>query len=242
MSDKLVLVATFSLPVEAQLARGRLEADGIKALLGGDESVNVFSGIQGVGGKLTLHVAEADAERAAAILAEHLDKADDDGDAGRADDALWLCPLCGDAVRDDLDVCPACQTPRPEARKSRAVTSGPRRGPDSPDIQQTPTTTPAEITADTPIEAVPSAVEGDLDIPDPETFLGDDLVRRAFISSLFGVLAPYSIWLLGRLAFYPGKISPRMMLRLYLTIAIDLFWCVAFLLLFCFGLLPPRRF
>jgi len=50
-----------------------------------------------------------------------------------------------------------------------------------------------------------------------ETFLGDDLVRRAFLASLFGFsgfLSLYSLWLLGRLAFFPGKISPRMMPRL----------------------------
>src|ERR1700722_9550806 len=63
MSDKLVEVAAFSLPIEASAARGLLEAEGIKAVLCGEQVVGVL-GIQGLGGKVTLHVAESDADRA----------------------------------------------------------------------------------------------------------------------------------------------------------------------------------
>jgi Putative prokaryotic signal transducing protein len=232
MSDKLVFVAAFNMPVEAQLARGLLEADEIKAFLTGGESVNVFSGVQGLGGQIRLQVADADAERAAAILAPHFDHHPDDDGAESGDHAaLWLCPLCGDAVGNDLDVCPACETPRPAARESLGVTAIPRRRPVSQEIQEEPAVKPEKFTSDEPLEAAQSALDGDIDVPDMETLVGDDLVRRAFFSSLFGVLSPYSIWLLGQLAFYQGKISPRLMPRLYWAIAIDACWLL-FLLVF----------
>jgi len=233
MSDKLVFVAAFNMPVEAQLARGLLEAEEIKAFLTGGESVNVFSGVQGLGGQIRLQVAEADAERAAEILAPHFDRPTDESDAESVDNAvLWLCPLCGDAVSDDLDFCPACETPRPAARDSLAVTAAPRRSPVSWEVQEEPVAKLEKITADEPLEAMPSALDGDFDVPDMETLVGDDLVRRAFRSSLFGVLSPYPLWLLLRLAFYQGKISLRLMPWLYGTIAIDACWLLFLLALF----------
>jgi hypothetical protein len=243
MSDKLVFAAAFSMPVEAELARGLLEAEGIKAFLTGGESVNVFSGVQGLGGQIRLQVAEADADRAAEILAPHFDQQAKDGDAAPEDAAgLWLCPLCGDAVRDDLDFCPACETPRPAARESLAVTAIPKYSTVSQEVQEEPAVKPEKITADEPLEAMPSALDDDLDLPDMETFVGDDLVRRAFLSALFGVLIPYSLWLLVRLAFYPGKISPRLMPRLYWTIAIDAFWFLSVLMVFAMAFAARHRF
>lgn len=231
MSDKLVFVAAFYSPIEAQLACGLLETEGIKAFHTGDQTVTAF-GIQGLGGQVRLQVAEEDAERAAAILAPHFDRhSDDDGAESGDDAALWLCPLCGDAVGDDLDFCPACETPRPSARLSAAVTAVPRHSRVSQNIQEEPGAKPEKFTSDEPLEAMPPALDGEIDVPDMETLVGDDLVRRAFLSSLFG-LAPYSLWLLVWLAFYPGKISPRLIPRLYWAFAIDAFWLLSILLSF----------
>ncbi len=131
---------------------------------------------------------------------------------------------------DDLTVCPSCETPRPAPTRSPAVTAVPRHNPASQDVQEKPVPKPETITSDTPMEAVPSAMEDDLNLPNLETLVGDDLVRRAFLSSLFPFLIPYSFWLLARLGFYSGEVSPRMMRILYWTIAIDAFWCVGILL------------
>ena len=236
MSEKFVTLAAFHMPVEAQLARGRLEAEGIKAFLTGGGSVDLFGGIQGVGGLIDLQVSEADAERAAEILAAHEDERHgSDGDAVADDTALWLCPLCGDAVGDDLNVCSSCETPRPAPRKSPAITAVPRHNPASQEVQEQAAAKSDKVTSDTPLEAVPSAVEDDLDLPDMETLVGDDLVRRAFLCALFGALffpiTLYSLWLVGRLALYPGKISPRLMPRFYWALLIDAFVCVGWLLL-----------
>jgi hypothetical protein len=238
MSDKLVEVAEFGRSLEAHVAHGLLEAEGIRAVLSGEAAVNIFGGVP-AGGKITLHVAESDAERAVGILAAaEADRADEEDRPPSENDPVWICPVCGDAVADRLPACLACGTPRPEGLKSTAVMAALPSAPPTHDIQQTPTERTGRVTADTPLEAVPSAAEDDLDVPDAETFIGDDLVRRAFISSLFGFLFPYSLWLLARVAFYPGKISPKMMPRLYLTIAIDAWWCLL-LFLTCGFLLHP---
>ena len=240
MSEKFVTLAAFPRSAEAELARGRLEAEGIKAFLMGGGSVDVFGGIQGLGG-ISLQVSEVDAMRATAILAAvEAERERQDGDPESDDAVLWLCPLCGDAVRDDLSVCPSCETPRPAPEKSQAVTAASRRPAASQDVQEDPVPKPDKVTSDTPLEAVPSAVEDDLEVPDMETLVGDDLVRRAFFSALFPILIPYSFWLLAQLGSYEGKISPRMMPRLYLAIAIDAIWFFLSLLLLigCLGLLP----
>jgi Putative prokaryotic signal transducing protein len=136
MSDRLVEVAAFGTEVEAHAARGLLEAEGIKTMVTGVESTSVWGGVQGVG-KIALHVAEPDAERAVGILAAAVaDRESDDGP--REGDAFWLCPLCGDAVADDWSVCPACETPRPPDVKSEAVVPAAPRDSTSQDIQEEP--------------------------------------------------------------------------------------------------------
>jgi Putative prokaryotic signal transducing protein len=242
MSDKLVFVAAFVMPVEAQLARGLLEAEGIRAFLTGEQTANVFSGIQGIGGQIRLSVAEADSERAAEIIAPYLDHPTGDADAAPEDGAgLWLCPLCGDAVGEEMNYCPACKTPRSAARQSLAVTGVPLYNAASQEIQEEPVAKSGKITTDAPLEAEPSMLDGDIDVPDMETLVGNDLVRRAFRLSLFSlllpILAPFAVWLFVRLAFYPGKISPRLMPQFYGTMAIGGCW----LLFFCLILVAVFR-
>ena len=253
MSDKLVEVASYTMPIEAELARGRLEAEGIHAILTGGGAGNVFLGIQGIGGQFRLQVAAGDAERAIIILLSHSDKEEENGPLPPDEDSLWLCPLCGDAVADGVTVCPACETPRPAPAKANAVAAVPRHNPASRDVQEEPTARPDKITSDTPTESVPAAVEDDLDLAPLDTFLGDDLVRRAFLTALFGpgafltaLLVPvflpltlYSVWLLARLALFPGKVSPRMMPLLYWALFIDGLVCVFYLILFGRFLLVP---
>ncbi len=159
MSDKLVKVAAYSIPVEAHAARGLLEAEGIRAVLEGEGAVNVFSGVQGLGGKITLNVAESDAERAVALLADVVDGPPPD------DSRLWLCPLCGDAVDVDKPACPACATPRPETWQVRSALSSPRFNSDSQEIQSEAPPGRSTVTSDTPIEAVPWAREEEEERP-----------------------------------------------------------------------------
>src|SRR5262245_4242656 len=112
MSEQLVTVARYTSPLEAQLALGRLREEGIQAFLAGDNSVSIFTGT-GLGGDHQLQVTEADLGRAEQVLADLARDRELDRHAALADPdaAIWVCPLCGDAVADHLDVCPACRTP-----------------------------------------------------------------------------------------------------------------------------------
>ena len=194
MSDKLVKVAAYSIPVEAHAARGLLEAEGIRAVLEGEGAVNVFSGVQGLGGKITLNVAESDAERAVALLADVVDGPPPD------DSRLWLCPLCGDAVDVDKPACPACATPRPETWQVRSALSSPRFNSDSQEIQSEAPPGRSTVTSDTPIEAVPWAREEEEERPARGTPALGSHRRRNVALVLVALLVAVFAWGLVRLA------------------------------------------
>ena len=104
-SDELVTVATFALPTEAAMARGRLEADGIEAYLDNEHLVATYSLLTNATGGVKVTVPARDLERARAILASRheLDEADrDDEDDGYADEP-YRCPRCH---RKDVDLAP----------------------------------------------------------------------------------------------------------------------------------------
>ncbi len=68
MPEKIVIVARFSVPTEAALAKNKLEAEGIAAYLEGEFSSGILAGmVDGYGG-IKLHVAESNVERAREIL------------------------------------------------------------------------------------------------------------------------------------------------------------------------------
>src|SRR4051812_5239965 len=79
MTDDLMTVASFGSPVEAQIARNRLEAEGIPAVLGDDGAVNMLGFTTGALGAVKLLVASADVRRAREILADPGQPADDYG-------------------------------------------------------------------------------------------------------------------------------------------------------------------
>src|SRR5262249_20680783 len=75
MSDKMVLLAIYGNPSEAELARSELEAEGIRARVMGATSGDLFAGM-GVGlSNVQLLVPEEDYERATELLAEESDVA-----------------------------------------------------------------------------------------------------------------------------------------------------------------------
>jgi hypothetical protein len=70
MHDKLETIATFWNPGEANLARGHLEAEGISTLLANEEHVAATWLIANALGGIKLQVAQRDADRARACLAD----------------------------------------------------------------------------------------------------------------------------------------------------------------------------
>jgi hypothetical protein len=259
MPETYVTVATYTDPMEAEMARGRLQAEGIPAQMIGNETAEPFSGMVGLVGSIHLRVPEANREEAVGLLAQaeeaHLDKGWEQ--QAPFDAGVWVCPLCGEPVDEALTVCPACETPRDpgsaqgiqdRSRLSGSPATG-APGPASEDIQR-----PAGIGTQAPVPH-PAEVEEEVDLPPAETFLGDDLARRACLAGLFTLmcagLAPfaaiiavfgfiplglYSLWLLARLGLFPGPLSGRGMAYCYGAIVLVL--VALFLVLMFLAQLP----
>ena len=68
--DRLVTIATFWSPVEANLARNNLDAAGIRAILVGEETVGMAWHLTNAIGGVKVQVREADADRALVVLDE----------------------------------------------------------------------------------------------------------------------------------------------------------------------------
>jgi hypothetical protein len=110
MSDRYLPVATFAFVPEARIAVNMLVANGIKAILEGEEVGTLFAGNFGIGDQVRLLVPADDAPRAAALVAE----AQGALEAGWEEEAVQtaVCALCGEALVDADTVCPACRSPR----------------------------------------------------------------------------------------------------------------------------------
>jgi hypothetical protein len=218
--EKLVTVATFTQPLEAQIARGRLEAEGIMTFLTGDLTPSTFAGLSGIGGLTELKVPEKGAERAMAILAECMgeEELDEDWEA-RAEGDVWVCSLCGTPVALSLEVCPSCETPKEAIRKGTETSSFQSRPPLASELSEQGVQKRDEIAPGRPLAPELPEPESGLDLRNVETFLGDDLARRAFRSSLVSLavipLGLYSLWLLLRLALFSGEVSPAGMRSLF---------------------------
>ncbi len=75
MNEPLTTVATFSTPVEAELARNRLEERGIAAVVVDAETVGMVWHMGGALGGVKVQVAESDAAQARAVLASRAGRA-----------------------------------------------------------------------------------------------------------------------------------------------------------------------
>ncbi len=96
MTEELVTIATFSTAVEADLARARLESEGIECFLADEHTVTVnWLYSQAVGG-VKLQVREADAQRAVEILKGTSTLAEDaEGrETEETEGAKPRCPRC----------------------------------------------------------------------------------------------------------------------------------------------------
>ena len=185
MSEKFVTVATYGTSVEAQLARGLLEAEGINAYLIGDLTADAFPGLSALGDQVALQVHEQDAPRAVSLLASAASATLHADWERQAEAGVWVCSVCGAAVGYDLSTCPACKTGREGIREGRAEASTDlkkpaERGKSSEAIQK-----PRDrLTADAPATA-----QGAEEEPGPQG-------RAGCVVALAGLL--YPLWLLVR--------------------------------------------
>jgi predicted RNA-binding Zn-ribbon protein involved in translation (DUF1610 family) len=99
MNEKLVTVASFPQPIEAHIAKGRLEAEGILCFLGDENIVSVHPFYSNAVGGVKLKVREEEAEQALAILHE-INSEEPEPNTFEAEghvtsDNTVICPNCG---------------------------------------------------------------------------------------------------------------------------------------------------
>src|SRR5262249_26058835 len=111
MGEKLITVATFDTPIKAELAKNRLEEEGIPAFLGDEQTVGIRWHLGTALGGVKLQVSDEFADRAVAILEAPLDCAVSANEAEGLSEAIQaaeLCPRCGKTVNPASSSCPAC--------------------------------------------------------------------------------------------------------------------------------------
>jgi len=220
MADKMVLLAIYGNPVEAELARSELQAEGIPARVMGGTSGDLFAGM-GVGlSNVQLLVPEGDYERATRLLDRESDvgreareNREREAERRRRRSTAIKEPVAAEA--DSTDIRPADESPVQGAADPVAP-AGPPEGPE-------------------PADQLPAA-EGD-DEEDrearPLTWTRDDMAVRAFRAALFGYLTlglthAYALWMLSAIPFTEGKLSPGGARRAWAALALTLLpWLVA---------------
>jgi hypothetical protein len=245
MADNYLTVAGFSEPIKAEIARGRLETEGIAAIVSGGLVTNTLFGTSNISGRVDLRVPAGDFARAVQILAECGDESHLVGDT-EDEGPVWLCPLCGEPVRAVLPVCPACHTPR--GTTSAIDPHDDAHAEPEMRIQAPPasvsriTSQPVELTTAESIEPAlqDAPLEPEVEVPPLATMVGDAMAQRAFYAALFGpaaagLLSLYSMWVLLKLLFYDGELSARGTRYRYMAILLNGGYLVLFWML-CTGL------
>lgn len=101
VAPKLITVAAYSFPYEADLAKGRLEAEAIPAFVADEHTVHIDWLYSNAIGGIKLQVPESDAIRAKEILSADVsqdlmtDAAEDDPDS--------VCSKCGGVASEYVD-------------------------------------------------------------------------------------------------------------------------------------------
>ena len=105
MAENLKILAAYATPIEADMARNRLEASGVRAFLADEYTVgwlwHLGTGLHGV----KVLVAESDLPRALEILEDFRQT----GVQGEPPPA-WSCPKCSAEVDGEMEICWACGT------------------------------------------------------------------------------------------------------------------------------------
>jgi hypothetical protein len=109
--DKLVTIATFDFPAEAEFLKNVLEEEDIPAFLA-DNNDSLLSLVDG---GVKLKVADCDADRAREILARNRSSSNIAANEGLRKDISFACEDCGNTIsfpaerRGGVEVCPFCK-------------------------------------------------------------------------------------------------------------------------------------
>jgi hypothetical protein len=215
MSDRMVLLAIYGNPVEAELVRGQLEAEGIRAVVMGTTSGDLFAGM-GIGmSNVQLLVPEGDLQRAGDLL-----------DATEEDDEF------------DEDEGSTAIKGEPERKESSTQVRAPLES--SLQDRMPPSDAPPPESADLPPEEEMPPEEDDEREDRSVTWTADDVAARAFRAAIFGfftcgLLHVYALWLVIRLPWVEGELSPTGSRKTVAALAIS-FVPGTLLILFCVGI------
>jgi hypothetical protein len=237
MPEKLVTVATYSSPLEADLARNLLEAEGLEAFLSGDYNL-VSLPLLARTPAIHLNVFSGDALRAVAVLAAQAAEASLERDweeKAESGAGVWTCSLCGEPVLEHMEVCHACQTPR-DALRADAPPGSRDEGIEIRDEVERPT--PAAPVGRPPAQHPEPVARPPLLLParirrarltwwQPRLPTREDFAGIAFafaFLSLFGLplFLPLSWWYIGRALMTGGTLRRRARRGLRYAIVINL--------------------
>jgi hypothetical protein len=200
MSDKMVLLAIYGNPVEAELARAQLEAAGIPAALLGATSGGLFPGL-GVGlSNVQLLVPEEQHERAAEVLDLEESMPTQEPRQEREGRRRRRKKQSTD-IKEEEPAAPRCTEIRPAAES-------PVQPADNP--APPPVSTGDEEAANDPVEEFTDEQER---AERSLTWTPDDMAVRAFRAAIFGYLTCgvwhlYVFWILVAIPFTEGQLSP----------------------------------
>jgi hypothetical protein len=243
MPAESVPIAHFDMLPEAQLALSRLREAGLNAVLTGEEAATMLPGMLA---RIEIRVPLHQAQRAAFLLAtlEQESTLDPDWEErAAATDGYWVCTLCDTCVSQEQEICPTCATPRESIQEENEEISSRPESSSRPPPASDRVTKAGEVVhlPDPPVVEEP---EEDLEIPNLDNFLIDDLARRALRATLFSIVCwPaifYALWLQYQLYGGSVPLSPLAARNRSLCLLLD-FLLLSPILLSCLFFGPLSR-
>jgi hypothetical protein len=203
MPKESVPVAEFRNSFEAELARGRLEAEGIPAFLLDASAAGTLVGLGLTSVKL--YVAEGKVQQALVILGSpdeghEIDRVNEDFRLATEAETWSYCQSCGAEVSTLLDQCPSCTAPLESQKRVEWQRAKP------------------------PLGQIQNATD-DYEHESRDQYL----LERAWRAAVFGLVSLpvlfhlYSFWLLLKLAFSPGKTGEISWIKFLATFLLNSF-------------------
>lgn len=237
--DRLVVIAKYETEIQAQIYVSYLEEHGIVAVLQGANTGTVLAVISVAFGGVGVAVKRRDAAQATQLLAlarEH------EGNEGERSD--WVCSNCGESVEGSFDVCWSCSHDRDKSAHENGAVETNQQGLIDDDASAKPSHSPTYAVANSDSSSNRKEIRpaGTEDVDDSiELNPVDDLLRRAFMSAVIGlVIVPfifhaYSLFLLFNIN---GKLNSAQFGRFMTTLGVVLFggaiWITIFVYVFSF--------